>query len=139
MDFDPAAFSPTGGPLDVSYLNYFQPFSQYIEKAFNTLGLKEIAGLSSGKLLGWSEMTYTRDPKAATRSSSETSFLQQALANTSLHVYHVTTAKSIVFDDNKKASAVMISTAGSKPYTLTARKEVIVSAGAVCKDPESCN
>lgn len=131
VDFDPAAFNPTGGPLQVSYVNYFQPFSQYIEKAFRTLGLKEIAGLNSGKLLGWSEMTYTRDPKAAVRSSSETSFLQQALATTTLHVYHVTTAKSIVFDSNKKATAVKVSTAGSKVYTLSANKEVIVSAGAL--------
>ena len=120
----------------MSYVNYFQPFSQYIQKAFRTIGLKEIAGLNSGKLLGWSEMTYTRDPKAATRSSSETSFLQKALATTALHVYHVTLAKNITFDADKKAQSVTVSTAGSNPYTLSATKEVIIAAGAVCIHPE---
>ena len=131
VKFDPAAFSATGGPLEVSYSNYFQPFSQSIRRAFRAVGLQEIAGLNSGSLLGFSELTYTRDPKAATRSSSETSFLQQALANSTLHVYHVTTAQRILFNAEKKATGVTVSTAGLAPYTLSATKEVIVSAGAV--------
>lgn len=38
-------------------------------------------------------------------------------------------AKRILFDDNKKATGVRVTT-GEIPYTLNARKEVIVSAGA---------
>ena len=130
--YDPTAFSSSGGPLHVSYLNYFQPFSPYMRKAFQALGFQELAGLNSGKLHGWGEMTFTQDPQAATRSSSETSFLQQALATSTLQVYHVTTAKKILFDANKKATGVVVSTGGYTPYTLSVRKEVIVAAGAVC-------
>ncbi|SLM40204.1 Glucose-methanol-choline oxidoreductase, N-terminal [Lasallia pustulata] len=129
VSYDPSAFSPSGGPLQLSYVNYFQPFSQYIERAFTALGLREIPGFNSGQLIGWSEFTVTRDPKAATRSSSESSFLQQAINTSTIQVYHQTMAKRILFSANKTAIGVTVNTA-NVPYTLSARKEVILAAGA---------
>jgi len=64
-----------------------------------------------------------------TRKSSETAFLQPALANPNLIVYIQSLAKKIIFDFNKVATGVQVDTEG-KVYTLTARKEVILSAGA---------
>ncbi|KAL8833982.1 MAG: hypothetical protein Q9170_003984 [Blastenia crenularia] len=128
------AFSTTGGPLQVSYTNFYQPFSTYIQRALQALGLKKIAGLNSGSLLGFSEFTLTVDPKAGTRSSSETSFLQDAIATSTLQVYQKTIAKRIVFDGDKNAEGVLVETAGVQ-YLLTARKEVILSAG-VFRSPQ---
>ena len=130
VSYDPSAFSQSGGPLQLSYVNYFQPFSQYIERAFTALGLREIPGFNSGQLIGWSEFTVTRDPKTATRSSSESSFLQQAIKTSTIQVYHQTMAKRILFSANKTAIGVTVDTA-NVPYTLSARKEVILAAGAV--------
>ena len=131
VTFDQSAFRSSGGPLQVSYSNFYQPFSPFIKRAFEVLGLKTINGLSSGVLEGFSEFTVTVDPRAATRSSSETSFLQQALSRTNLQVYQRTLAKKINIE-NKTATSVTVKTAG-KSYCLSATKEVILSAGAVCQ------
>ena len=130
QSYDEAAFSPTGGPLQVSYSNFYQPISSFVQKAFNQLGLSNVPGLHSGKLIGYSEFTYTVDTKAATRSSSETSFLQQALATSNLQVYQRTLAKSIQFDDQNTATGVELEVAG-KGFALAAKKEVIVANGVV--------
>jgi choline dehydrogenase len=65
-----------------------------------------------------------------TRSSSETAFLRSSLTNPDFYVYPFTTGLKINFDDQKKAISVLVDTAG-RTYTLSARKEIIVSAGAI--------
>ena len=73
----------------------------------------------------------TVDPEAETRSSSETSFLQSAISSSPLfQIYQRTLAQRIIFNQNKTAVGVAVSTSGV-PYTLSARKEVIVAAGVV--------
>lgn len=130
VNFDPSAFDPSGGPLQTSYTNFYQPLSPYIEKAFKTLGLKNIPGLNSGQLIGFAEFTLTIDPQASTRSSSETSFLQASLADLTYQIYQQAIAKQIIFDNNKTAVGVKVTT-DNIPYVLSARKEVILAAGVV--------
>jgi choline dehydrogenase len=129
VSYDPSAFSPDGGPLHVSYFNYFMPYSPYISKALEALGIKRIAGANSGTLLGYTEITASLDPAAEVRSSSETSFLQEAMVETTIQVYQSTLAEKILFD-GRTAVGVQVTTAGST-YVLSARKEVILSAGVV--------
>ncbi|KAL8671560.1 MAG: hypothetical protein Q9168_003945 [Polycauliona sp. 1 TL-2023] len=119
--YEPNAFSSTGGPLQVSYSNFYQPFSSFVKLGLQKLGLTSIAGLNSGSLLGFSEFTLTVDPTTGIRSSSETSFLQAAIDGSTLQVYHRTVAKKIVFDDAKKAKSVLVETAGVK-YELPMKK-----------------
>lgn len=88
-----------------------------------------INGFNGGKMLGSAYTTFTIDPTNAERSSSESSFLQAALKNTTLQVYKQTLAQQILFNFNKTAIGVSVSTSGVN-YTLSAKKEVIVSAGA---------
>lgn len=75
-------------------------------------------------------MTQTIDPKRETRSSAETSFLTAAVKSQqmNLKVYTHTMAKRILFSGNS-AQGVLVNTAGVE-YTLRAKKEVILSAGA---------
>ncbi|KAL8759408.1 MAG: hypothetical protein Q9199_000777 [Rusavskia elegans] len=120
--YSPDAFSSDGGPLQVSYTNFYQPFSTYVKLALQKLGLQNIPGMNSGSLLGFSEFTLTVDPVTGVRSSSETSFLQAAIANSTLQVYHRTVAKKVVFDNEKRAKSVLVETAGVM-YELSARKE----------------
>ncbi|KAF2237533.1 GMC oxidoreductase [Viridothelium virens] len=136
IEHDPDAFSSSGGPLQVSYSSYYQPQSPFVKKAFQQLGMAPIDGLNSGKLMGYADATLTIDPKDGTRSSSHTSFLAEVLNSPriNLQVYHNTFATKILFDNDKKATNVKVSTAGSE-YVLSARKEVILSAGAF-KSPQ---
>lgn len=130
VSYDATAFSPTGGPLQLSYSNYRQPITPSVEESMTSLGVKSIPGLNSGNLIGYSRYTSTIDSVDETRSSSETSFLRNAIATSFLQVYHNTAARRILFDGNKTATGVEVATADDL-YILSARKEVIVAAGVV--------
>ena len=114
VSYDAAAFSPDGGPLQVSYPNFYQPFSPYVKAAFTKLGFRNIPGFNSGKLIGFSELTLSIDPKAATRSSSEASFLQSILDRPNLLVYQRTLAKALIFNDTNVAVGVQVDTFGKR-------------------------
>ena len=131
INYDPNAFLSSGGPLQVSYQNYVSQITTGIQNAFKKLGINPIPGLNSGSLIGYAEVTSTIDPARATRSSAETSFLQQAVYSTSVQFYQRTLAKKILFDSQGTAVGVSVSTEGI-PYALSARKEVILAAGVVC-------
>lgn len=129
--YNPDAFDTSGGPLEVSYANYAQPFSSYMQGALNEIGIANITDFNSGKLLGAQYCTSTISPGTETRESSQTSFLDEAIANgnVNLQVFTLTMAKRLLFDSNNTATGVAVETVGV-PYTLSAREEVILSAGA---------
>ena len=120
----------------MSYPNYRQPFDPYMEKALAKSGLHEIEGLNSGVLDGYAAGTYTIDPRAEVRSSSEESFLQDAMDTTPLKVYTNSLVHKVLFNNEKAATGVLVET-DEGLYTLSARKEVVVSSGVVC-NPTNC-
>lgn len=132
---DPGVFDPAGGPLQVSFSNYADAFGTWAQKAFTGVGMHVLNGLNAGVLNGSAYSTLTIDPRNGYRSSSESSFLQAALQNgTAPMIYKNSLARKIMFNGTT-ATGVLVTTAGSYGilplnYTLTARKEVIVSAGA---------
>lgn len=132
---DRSSFDPAGGPLAISFSNFVDPFGTWAQKAFEHVGMSAINGLNSGLLMGSAYATLTIDPRNAYRSSSESSFLQAALQNgTSPTVYKNSFAQRILFSSNNTATGVLVTTAGpygipAVNYTLSARKEVIVSCG----------
>jgi len=128
IPYDPSVYSPSGGPLEASFPN-FRGFDKYMEVAFSKAGFKEINGLNSGFLDGYAPTTLAITGEAQTRSSSEASFLQEALDKTAIKLYLRTLAKKILFE-GKKATGVLVETNGAD-YTISAKKEVIVSGGVV--------
>ncbi|THW08922.1 putative choline dehydrogenase [Aureobasidium pullulans] len=125
-----ASFSTDGGPLHVSLPNYAQPWSSFFPRAFEELGVPNLKqGTNTGVLHGYAYFTLTEDPAFETRSSSETSFLQQALTETEIVVYTNALAKQILFNADKRANAVLVEIAGMS-FQLNATKEIILSAGA---------
>lgn len=126
--YDANAFSSDGGPLDVSLSAFPNPFSAYATRLFEALGLKRIPGLSSGKLDGYANMQATIDPATGLRSSAENTFLREAMARSTLTTYINALARNILFD-GKRAIGVNVTIDNRFPFTLSARKEVIVSAG----------
>lgn len=132
------AFSQKGGPLQVSFSNAVDPFGTWARRAFIQAGMSQIAGLSSGKLLGSAYAVLTVDPTTGQRSSSESSFLQSAIDAKlpGLTIYKNTLASQVLFTSNgTRATGVSALTAGtfgtgSVNFTLSAKREVILSAGA---------
>lgn len=59
---DPGAWSATGGPLHVSFSNAVDPFGTWARLAFIQAGMPQIAGLSSGSLLGSAYAGLTINP-----------------------------------------------------------------------------
>ncbi|KAH8427157.1 GMC family oxidoreductase [Aspergillus melleus] len=117
------------GPLSVTYPNYAQAFTTWSIKAFAEAGIPEIRGFLSGEVIGHMYGTFTLNADTMTRDSSETSFLREGLKNPKLVVYPMAMAKRILFDKEKTASGVLVEVQGLK-YALSARKEVILCAGA---------
>lgn len=124
------AFSPTGGPLHVSYANYGAPFSSWVERGLNAIGLGKASDFNSGKLFGSQYASLTIRPSDQTRSSSEASFIQSAVngSNQNLKLYTGAMARKVLFDGSKRATGVEVQS-GAMNYTIHAIKEVIVSAG----------
>ncbi|KAJ4415486.1 hypothetical protein N0V82_007288 [Gnomoniopsis sp. IMI 355080] len=122
----------TGGPLSVLYPKFAQAFGSWAEKGFEAIGLKSQVGFENGTLAGayaYPLATIRNDDN--TRESSETAFLRPHLGTQSSNMitFINTLAKRIVFDDQKRATGVVVDTQGLQ-YTIRARQEVIVSAGA---------
>ena len=134
--FNSTLFSSSGGPLQVSWPNFASPAASWVALGANALGLQELpGGMQDGNLLGWSWIANTIDPSTQIRSTSETSFLREALEQTSgLTVYQNSLAKRVLFKPDKTAHAVEVESAAlgssSVRYTINATKEVIIASGS---------
>ncbi|KAF7521728.1 hypothetical protein G7054_g12363 [Neopestalotiopsis clavispora] len=130
-EYDPSRLG-TDGPLSVLYPKYAQPFGSWAGMGFEAIGLHSQAGFESGNLSGayaYPLATIRNDENI--RESSETAFLRPHLSGQTpnLITFISTLAKRVLFDDQKQATGVVVDTQGLQ-YTIRARKEVIVSAGA---------
>ncbi|RAK98988.1 GMC family oxidoreductase [Aspergillus ibericus CBS 121593] len=120
----------TEGPVSVTFPNYAGAFATWVAKGWKELGAKAIDGFTSGRLIGYSYSLATIQADNQQRETSETAYLQPAIAeNLNLIIYQSTLAKQVLFDSSKKATGVRVVSAGQE-YFLSASREVVVSAGA---------
>jgi choline dehydrogenase len=129
-EFVASAFDASGGPLDVSYANYAGPFSSYMEGGMNAIGIPDRPDFNSGDLLGAQYCSSTITPGNQKRASSQTTFLEAAKNRPNLKVYSLTQAQKVIFNSEKRATGVQIPSLFGSTSVLSARKEVILSAGA---------
>ncbi|KAL8754256.1 MAG: hypothetical protein Q9184_005170 [Pyrenodesmia sp. 2 TL-2023] len=130
VKLDPASTRVEGGPLEIGFPAWVNGISSWIARSLDSLNVPELPGLLSGNILGWSYVTETIVTSTQTRSSSESSYLREALAQTTnLQIYKSTLATKVVFDASKRATGVAVDTGGYQ-YQINAGKEVILSAGA---------
>ncbi|KAH9825444.1 putative GMC oxidoreductase [Teratosphaeria destructans] len=130
-----SSFEPAGGPVQVSFSHSVDAFGTWARLAFINASMPQIDGLSSGKLIGSAYAGLTIDPKNGYRSSAESSYLQSALNNHSAPIIYKQTLGSKILFNGTTAVGVQAITAGSfgtpsVNFTLRARREVIVAAGA---------
>ncbi|KAL8912052.1 MAG: hypothetical protein Q9171_002905 [Xanthocarpia ochracea] len=127
-EYDPTVLGNGSGPLSVTFSHYVQAFGTWATKGLQEIGIPIIKNFQSGALLGQSYSMFTINATDMTRDSSETSFLRRALSYPNYIVYPSTLAKKVLFDGKKKATGVVVDTQG-RQYTLTATREVILTAG----------
>lgn len=73
---------------------------------------------------------YETNIRNGKRDSSNTAYLKPALKRTNLHIKRVSMAEKVLLDENDRAIAVQVRCDGVAE-TILARREVILSAGAV--------
>lgn len=130
VKYDAAAFESKGGPLQVSYSDYGMPFSTWMRRGMDAIGIDEANDFNNGELMGYQFCASTIDPAKEHRESSETAFLASDFLPSSLKVYQKTLAKRILFNDNKTATGIEVKDGFGISKKLIASKEVILSAGA---------
>lgn len=132
VHYDPSAFDNSlDGPLQVSWANWVDPAQSWFARALQAVGQAVSAeGFSSGKVNGGAWVPTTIDPKNATRSTSKSSYLDTLAkrGKKAPTIYLRSQASKIIFDKNKVATGVSVTTEG-RTYVLTAKSEVILSAG----------
>ncbi|KAL8969550.1 MAG: hypothetical protein Q9197_004271 [Variospora fuerteventurae] len=128
-DQDPSAWSSAGGPVQLSYGKFIDPFGTWVQPAVEKLGMPPINGFQSGELLGNAYLPFTIDPQTSQRSSSESSFLQSLPRRARLKLYHHTLAEKVLLDKRNRATGVVVSSNNTR-FTIKARREVILSAGS---------
>ena len=129
---NPATYNTTGGPLHISYPRFSPAFSSWIQLSMRALGFSDQQDFISGHLLGAQYAPVTVDPEGQVRSSSQESYLNAALRSQrqNLKVYTHSLAKQIIFNDGNNATGVRLMSERGQSYVLSARREVVVSAGA---------
>ncbi|KAJ5085125.1 Dehydrogenase patE [Penicillium argentinense] len=125
--YNKSAFWNIGSPLHVSFPRYAMPFSRWVGKALTAMGLPEAEDFNSGRLSGHQFCTMTIRPFDESRCSSEAAFLQYDNHVGLMTIYQNTLAKKILFDNKKRATGIRANKYWD--FTLTATKEVIISAG----------
>ncbi|CAG8104619.1 unnamed protein product [Penicillium olsonii] len=126
--FNASAFSPGGGPVHVSYPKYATPFSTWAKRGMIELGIPEMQDFNSGSLIGHQYCAMTIRQGDASRSSSESAFLETGVQSGSWTVYQFAMAKKIVFDTNRRATGVIVQQGNQ--FVLHSTREVIITAGA---------
>ncbi|KAJ0108714.1 glucose-methanol-choline oxidoreductase [Diaporthe amygdali] len=120
----------SAGTLRVTFGAYVQAWSTWAAKGLEAIGIPQVAALVNGNGLGWAWALVTVTSSESARSNSETAYLRPVLGRQNLVVFDYTFAERIVFDTDKIATGVEVtSTADNCSSTISANKEVILSAG----------
>lgn len=135
IQFDPNAYQPTAGPLQVSFANFASPLSTWMKLAWQALGVKPANGFSSGTLSGVQYVTFNVNPSDMHRSDAASSMFAACRNRTNLVVFANTQAVQIMFNDNKAATGIMVNDLNNKTFPLMAAREVVSSAG-VFRSPQ---
>lgn len=125
-----SADAAINGTLPISFGAYVQSWSTWVALGLEAIGIPQVTAFLDGNNLGWAWNLYTIQAPEATRTTSETAYLMPVLGRPNLAVFDYTFAQRIIFDEQKTATGVEVtSTTTNCSYTISAEKEVILSAG----------
>lgn len=134
-----AAHHGTNGPIQVSMPHHAHTIDNLFQQSFVNKGLKTVANPYGGDITGTWMASASMDPKTWTRSYAATAYYQPNKDRSNLTVLAEAVVSRILFDSGKKGSNITATglefVHGGKTYTVHARKEIILSAGAI-KSPQ---
>ncbi|KAJ2950227.1 hypothetical protein O0L34_g11589 [Tuta absoluta] len=116
------------GYLGVSRMDWGNESYRYL-KAFEEQGNKILLDNNDYNTVGYSQPCFTIDPPL--RQSTAVSFLKPIKDRKNLFILKNTYVRKVIFDENKKAVGVEARLHGKDIIRLYAKKEVILSAGAL--------
>lgn len=130
---DDFAEAGQGGPIQITYPKWTPVWSTWAAKGLEAVGINATDMYNEGSLLGWFYAQLTVEPKNQVRSTSAEYIYAAKEGNLSetLTVYLETRADKILFDSDRTATGVQVIAADLLTYTIHAKKEVILSAGAI--------
>lgn len=117
------------GPLGVSFPAFAQSWSTWVARGLEAVGIRPRGALTDGTLSGATFQINTIDGTTGLRASAESAYLRPTQHRSNLVVLNGTLAEKVLFDRNRSAKGVVVTT-GSTTYQISAAKEVIISAGA---------
>ncbi|KAF9803208.1 hypothetical protein SFRURICE_002915 [Spodoptera frugiperda] len=121
-------FHNTNGQLGVSRPLWRKRTEKYL-RAFQQNGHNIIQDCNSDEQLGYVMPPYTIDNNV--RQHTATAFIEPIKHRTNLFVLRNTLARKILFNRYKKAIGVQVKLPNNRIVNLLARREVILSAGAI--------
>jgi choline dehydrogenase len=117
------------GPIHVTPMRPgIHPVTQRFLEACRELQLPETDDFNGARFEGAG--VYDVSTRRGRRSSSSAEYLRPALGRANLAVLHVAHAHRVLFDPDRRATAVVVEQGGTT-RTIEARREVILAAGAV--------
>lgn len=129
-EYTPSLFSPDG-PVRLSFPNFAQSWSTWISVGLQKLGIKTSpSALCGGDLLGSAFIPTAIDPSSQQRTTSESSYLRQAIGRENLFVFYNTTFQKVIFDSQKRVKGVNLYTQDGRNTSFNVNKEVVLSGGA---------
>lgn len=117
------------GPLLVDFHGAPHPLSQIFFEAGQELGIKRVDDINTGEVLGYVNAQATI--AKGRRQSSAKAFLVPAKDRKNLHIVKYANVQQILIDDNNVATGVEFRYKNETILKAMAKKEVILSAGAV--------
>lgn len=120
------------GPVQTSFSRFHQPAAQGFLPALSALtGLPSNLEPMSGSNIGGYVSLDSIDGVNATRSYAATAFVKPNAARPNLNVLTGVMVTQILIDSSGRTQGVLFDTGTGENFTVRARREVVLSAGAV--------
>ncbi|OKL55911.1 hypothetical protein UA08_08800 [Talaromyces atroroseus] len=135
LDYLKHSMQGTDGPLQVSFGDSYSPGNQAWMDTFRALGYEINNDPITGQAIGAFTNTHTVHPDTRERSYSRTAYYDSDTAKRpNLHVLVEAFVEKIIFNESDgsiTATGVQFRTKDGEQHTVTARDEVVLSAGAI--------
>uniref|UniRef100_A0A1B0GMI8 Glucose-methanol-choline oxidoreductase N-terminal domain-containing protein n=1 Tax=Phlebotomus papatasi TaxID=29031 RepID=A0A1B0GMI8_PHLPP len=122
-------YHSTSGPMSVELYNSDEPINAVIVQAAKEMGFKFVQDINAKEHIGF---TYSQGTlNSGLRESTATAFLIPAMNRPNLHVVKHAHVLDLVINEDGEVSGVRMNLRGEQELKAYAKKEVILSAGAI--------
>ncbi|PWY96073.1 FAD/NAD(P)-binding domain-containing protein [Aspergillus sclerotioniger CBS 115572] len=131
-EYDPSLKG--NGPLEITWPRWAHPFSTWIAKAFDALGVSHTLGYVTGELLGSSWILDTINSTDGTRATTWTAYIKDKPVQKKIDIFTSTLAGKIVFDGTKATGVDVtrdLPNQETEQFNINAKHEVVLAGGGI--------